>query len=120
MRFEEYGDSLKGKVISVDFDGVLCRPAWPCIGEENDLALSWVRQAVQEGARIILNTCRTGRMLSDAIEWCRARGIEFDAVNENLPERIRQYNGDCRKISADFYIDDKAICIPGLTLRCIP
>ena len=31
----------------------------------------------------------------------------FDAVNENLPERIALYNNDCRKIGADYYIDDK-------------
>lgn len=29
------------------------------------------------------------------------------SYNENLPERIAQYGGDCRKISADYYFDDK-------------
>ncbi len=29
------------------------------------------------------------------------------SYNENLPERIAQYDGDCRKISADYYFDDK-------------
>ena len=30
-------------------------------------------------------------------------------MNENLPELIELYGGDTRKISADFYIDDKAV-----------
>ena len=33
-------------------------------------------------------------------------GLDFDAVNENLPERIAEFGGH-KKISADFYIDDK-------------
>ncbi len=37
--------------------------------------------------------------------------LEFDTVNENLPEHIALYNNDCRKIYADRYIDDKNILI---------
>ena len=34
--------------------------------------------------------------------------MECDAVNENLPERIEFFGGDCRKVGADVYIDDRA------------
>jgi hypothetical protein len=44
------------------------------------------------------------------------RGLVFDAYNENLPERIAEYGGDCRKISADFYADDKNIFIVGVNI----
>lgn len=37
--------------------------------------------------------------------------LEFDAVNENLPEIIERYGSDGRKIYADVYIDDKS-CFP--------
>lgn len=47
--------------------------------------------------------------MEDAVAWCKERGIEFDAVNENLPELIELYGNDCRKINADIYIDDKAV-----------
>ena len=47
--------------------------------------------------------------LEDAVAWCKERGLEFDAVNENLPELIELYGNDCRKINADIYIDDKAV-----------
>ena len=33
----------------------------------------------------------------------------FDAVNENLQETIEQYDSDPRKVSADYYLDDKAL-----------
>lgn len=53
-------------------------------------------------------TCRTDGKLKDAIEWCKEHGLKFDAVNENLPERIAMFGTDPRKIGADEYIDDKA------------
>ena len=59
------------------------------------------------------NGNRNGNRLSEAVEWCKHRGIEFDAVNENLPEIIAAFNNDCRKIFADEYIDDRAIPMPG-------
>ena len=40
-----------------------------------------------------------------------ARGLYFDAVNANLPERIAYFGGDCRKISADEYWDDRAVVV---------
>ena len=41
--------------------------------------------------------------------WCAARGIAFDAVNENLPEIVERFGGDTRKVFADEYLDDKAV-----------
>ncbi len=35
------------------------------------------------------------------------QGIEFDAVNDNLTETLEKYGTDSRKITADYYIDDK-------------
>lgn len=61
------------------------------------------------GSRIILNSCRTGEALEKAVQFCKENGLEFDRVNENLPELIEAYGEDSRKISADYYIDDKAI-----------
>lgn len=47
--------------------------------------------------------------LVEAIQWLNAHGVIPDYVNENAPDRIQQYGGDTRKISADFYIDDKIV-----------
>ena len=59
------------------------------------------------GDKIILWTCHTGRKLSDAVDLCKECRLIFDAVNENLPEDIEKYGKDCRKVHADYYIDDR-------------
>ena len=35
--------------------------------------------------------------------------VEFDAVNDNLPEIIEFYGHNSRKISCDYYIDDRML-----------
>lgn len=57
-------------------------------------------------------TCRVGERLQEAVEWCRGYGLEFDAVNENLPEIIECFGTDTRKVCADIYIDDKMVKKP--------
>lgn len=49
--------------------------------------------------------------METAVEFCRSYGLEFDAVNENLPEIIEYFGSDCRKVYANYYIDDRAVCI---------
>ena len=101
---------LKGnQVIAVDFDGTLCKQAWPEIGEENEILIEHLKEQQAAGARLILWTNREGDLLEEAVEWCKARGLTFDTVNANLPELIDLYKNDCRKINADIYIDDKAV-----------
>ena len=96
-----------GKVYSVDFDGYVCKSAYPDIGEPNTDIIEHFKLLKSLGNKLILNTCREGQMLERAIKWCHEHGLYFDAHNENLPERIEQYGGDCRKISADYYCDDR-------------
>ena len=89
------------KAIAIDFDGCLCSNMYPDIG-----APYWnvIYAAIQEqiaGAKLILWTCQT------AVDACSRWGLQFDAVNKNLPERIAYYGNDCRKIGADEYWDDR-------------
>ena len=109
--------SMMSYVIAVDFDGCLCEDRWPGIGATNWPAVKRLMRERQRGSRLILWTCRTGELLEAAVNWCAERGLTFDAVNENLPERIQQYGGDCRKISADAYWDDRAVRI-AFSERC--
>ena len=56
--------------------------------------------------RLILWTVRRGRLLEEAVEWCRKRGVEFYAVNKNFPEEILDGENCYGKINADIFIDD--------------
>ena len=97
------------KVIAVDFDGCLHSGQWPCIGKENWQAINELIRRKAEGDKVILWTCRAGKKLDEAVMWCKNRGLKFDAVNENLPEFIRIFGGDCRKVFANEYWDDRSV-----------
>ena len=105
------------KIIAVDFDGTLCNNLYPLIGAPITSVLDYVKDARKGGAKVILWTCRTGILLNEAVEWCHEHGLDFDAVNENLPEIIEAFGGDTRKIYADTYIDDK--CYPVDSIKTI-
>ena len=96
-------------IIGVDFDGTLCRNAFPDIGEPNTELIGQLKEARENGDTLILNTCRCGERLQEAVDWCREQGLEFDLVNENLPALIEKYGGDCRKICCDILLDDHAV-----------
>lgn len=96
-------------IIAVDFDGTLCNNAWPAIGAPRTAVIAWIRAREQSGDRLILWTNRAGERLSEAVQWCAEQGIEFDAVNENLPDMVEKFGRDCRKVYADVYLDDKAM-----------
>ena len=95
-------------IIAVDFDGTLCTDRHPNIGSPNVELIAFLLWAQMEGGKLILWTCRQGSALDDAVAWCREHGLEFDQVNENLPEMVQQYRTDSRKVYADLYIDDHA------------
>lgn len=98
-------------IFAVDFDKTLIlENEWPdANGKPNKPMIDYLLMEKNRGTKIILWTCRDGKPLEDAVEFCRTQGLEFDAVNENLPEMIRKYGNDSRKISADKYIDDAAL-----------
>ncbi|SES90632.1 hypothetical protein SAMN02910413_1196 [Pseudobutyrivibrio sp. C4] len=100
---------VKYMVFAVDFDGTLSFGKWPECGPANEGLIDFLNKRRQLGDRIILWTCREGENLDLAVEWCQNKGLEFDAVNDNLPDVIEKYGGNSRKVSCDFYIDDRAV-----------
>lgn len=98
-------------IFAIDFDGTLCENKYPEIGEPKQEVINKCIELEKEGHRFILNTCRTDKELDAAIEWCKEKGIKFEAINHNLPDRMKLYENDCRKIGADYYIDDKNLSI---------
>jgi hydroxymethylpyrimidine pyrophosphatase-like HAD family hydrolase len=94
--------------IAIDFDGTIVEHAFPAIGKEKLFALDTLRELQKQNHQLILWTSRVGKELDEAIDFCRARGVEFYAVNKNYPEEV--YNETIsRKIVADVYIDDRNI-----------
>jgi hypothetical protein len=72
----------------------------------------------QAGGELILWTCREGKELDAAVNWCCGeRGLKFDALNENLPSWKAMFGNDTRKLGADYYIDDKAVCVKAAALK---
>lgn len=108
---------MDGLILAVDFDGTLCEHRWPEIGPPRWGVLPAVRSAQRAGARVILWTNRAGERLAEAVAWCAEHGLHFDAVNENLPETIARHGGDSRKITADYFIDDRVLSADALQSR---
>ena len=104
-------------IFAVDFDNTLIKGnTWPDVnGEMNIPMIKYLQMEQARGSKIILWTCRTGQPLQDAVDLCKSYGLEFDAVNENLPEMIKAYGNNSRKVSADKYIDDNAIDPSGVS-----
>ncbi len=97
--------------IAVDFDGTIVEHRYPEIGPELPFATQTLRMLIQEHHQLILWSVREGKLLQEAIDWCRERGVEFWAVNRDYPEEggteSNQYFS--RKIKADLFIDDRNI-----------
>lgn len=95
-------------ILAVDFDGTLVSNKFPEIGEPDWVVSGAVRAYQENGWKVILWTCRTDDMLQDAVNFCKETlGIEFDAVNDNLPEVIQYFGGSTRKVFANLYWDDR-------------
>lgn len=103
-------------IIAVDFDGTLCRANYPGIGEPNVFVITEMKRRQAMGCFIILWTCRNGKQLDEALNWCAERGIHFDAVNEHCPRIVEIYKGHVvgMKIFADEYWDDKAVNVSNI------
>ncbi|WP_298524276.1 BT0820 family HAD-type phosphatase [uncultured Porphyromonas sp.] len=95
-------------IIAVDFDGTIVRHRYPKIGDELPFATETLRMLIREGHRLILWTVREGKLLDEAVEWCRDRGVEFYAINRDFPEEDATGSGFSRKLKADLFIDDRS------------
>ena len=107
-------DCKKELWIALDFDGTLTDGGdqWPNCGAPNPYAIDVVKRFRREGHKIILNTCRRGKYLTDAVEWMKEKGIEPDAVNDNPWARSIYNDPDPgQKVFAHVYIDDRNIFI---------
>lgn len=99
-------------IIAVDFDGTIVDHRFPDIGAPVPGAFEWIKRFKELGATLILWTMRSdgqvhGNVLTEAVEFCRKHGVEFDYHNEH-PQDWTTSN----KAYAHQYIDDAAACCP--------
>ncbi len=106
-------------IYCVDFDGTLCEHKFPDIGEPIQETINLVKNLKREGHKLIFWSCRNGIYVEKAIEWCKNQGIEFDAINEDLPEikeQLDSFGGSKSvKVFANYYIDDRNLYIKDKT-----
>jgi hypothetical protein len=105
----------KKLTIAVDFDGTLCEYAFPEIGEQTEEQKKLMDVLIElrrDGNKLILYTCRGDNdeypCLTQAVEWCKKKGLEFDSINSNVPGFVKK-SGPSPKPVADIYLDDKAV-----------
>jgi len=101
------------KAIAIDFDGCLCTNEYPAIGQPNWAVINRAKAEQRRGAGLILWTCREGDLLEAAVDACWDWGLAFDAINESLPDWIKEFQTTPRKVGASEYWDDKAVQMPA-------
>lgn len=98
-------------LIAVDFDGTIVQDRYPGIGSELPFATRTLKMLMDEGHRFILWTVRRGHTLQAALDWCRERGVEFYAVNQNFPgeDEDNEEHHYSRKLKVEMFIDDRNV-----------
>lgn len=93
-------------ILAVDFDGTLQLKD----GAANIPLISRLNVCQRHGDTVILWTCRSGKRLAEAVQFCATNGLHPNYVNDNAPQVVRRLGANPRKIYADMYIDDKGWC----------
>ncbi len=101
-------------ILAIDFDGTIVDHQFPAIGEPVPGAFRWLKEFQAAGAKLILWTMRSdgdknGPTQTDAVEFCRANGIEFFGVNANPDQWTWTVSP---KAYAHIYVDDSGINCP--------
>ncbi len=96
--------------IAVDFDGTIVEHAYPAIGKERPFATETLKMLIKDRHELILWTVREGKLLDEAVDWCKQHGVEFYAINRDYPEEEKEKNNKfSRKLKVDLWIDDRNV-----------
>lgn len=108
-------------IVAVDFDGTIVDHQFPSVGPPVPGAFEWLKRFEAAGAKLILWTMRSpgreslesgtleGDVLQDAVDFCKANGIEFWGINENPDQHTWTASP---KAYAHVLIDDAAFGCP--------
>jgi hydroxymethylpyrimidine pyrophosphatase-like HAD family hydrolase len=102
-------------ILAIDFDGTTVKTEKDYVPRSlMPNAKEVINWAHDKGCYIIIWTCRSGKMLTQATDFLKKNKIKFDAVNENKPDVDFQTSN---KIFSDFYIDDRSFEINWLNIK---
>lgn len=109
----------KGRVVYVDFDGTLCRFAYPALGPPLPGARKFMRELKKRGYRAVILTSRMSAEVYTPEEreesatlvgdWCRKHGVPFDGIDD----------GNSGKPIGLAYVDDRGVAFHGNYDRCL-
>jgi hypothetical protein len=106
-------------IIAVDFDGTVIPEGFFPDGSRHAgiyHAVTVLRGWNKKGYDIVLNTCREGLALHNAVRWFKSHDIELAAVNASPRSWLWQHEINVltlsRKVFANIYIDDRGIGVP--------
>ena len=106
---------LKAKkevIVATDFDDTLVEArTFPEFGNPTP----WFHTAKKlqdtfPNFKLILFTCREGKYLASALQFCHQNGLTFNAVNSDVPSSVK-WKGKTRKPFAHIYVDDRNVTI---------
>lgn len=102
------------RIIAIDFDGTLNNGRYPDVSHPNWNVINKAKAEKENGSKLILWSCREEKDLDDAVNACKSWGLNFDAVNENIPEIVEAFGYVTRKVCANEYWDDLAIPVENI------
>lgn len=98
------------KVLAIDFDGTITKKSkYPVMGDMRSEIPKFLKDMKDKGYVVVLNTCRKGKYLKEAVQLLRKCNVydmfDWGYLNDDSKK------GDSGKIVASFYLDDRACFI---------
>ena len=95
------------KVLALDFDGTITKKSkYPIMGDLRPEIPKFLNDMKNEGYVIVLNTCRKGQYLKEAVQLLKESNVynlfDWNYLNDGSKK------GDSGKLVASFYLDDRA------------
>jgi len=104
-------------IITIDFDKTIADTKYPALGDVYEHSKEVVNSWYEQGAYIIINTCRNGKAVYEAEEFLLEQGFHFHKINDQHPNGLLNYGSEermmhglqTRKIYSHINIDDTNI-----------
>lgn len=99
-------------IVGCDFDNCLSLAGFPHEGKPNVKLVEALKEHVALGGKWFLWTCREGKALQRAVDWCHSLGLDEFFINESDPVGTMEFSKKVmegipiRKPYAALYIDD--------------